>query len=70
MLQLKNKYEINILKLKNCIMLQNILFVKRCLNGNVPDSFNDSFKFYSSKLRLNHTTRSSSTYELKVINFK
>ena len=60
----KQKYEMNILKLKDFIMLQNILFVKGCLNG----SFNAKFHF--SKLPLNHTTRSSSTYQLKVINFK
>ena len=64
----KQKYELNILKLKDFIMLRNILFVKGCLNGNAPGSFND--KFHSSKLPLNHTTRSSSTYQLKVINFK
>ena len=64
----KQKYELNILKLKDFIMLRNILFVKGCLNENAPGSFND--KFHSSKLPLNHTTRSSSTYQLKVINFK
>ena len=64
----KQKYEINKLKLKAFIMLRNILFVKGCLNGNAPGSFNA--KFHSSKLPLNHTTRSSSTYQLKVINFK
>ena len=64
----KQKCEMNILKLKDFIMLRNILFVKGCLNGNAPGSFND--KFHSSKLPLNHTTRSSSTYQLKVINFK
>ena len=64
----KQKYEMNILKLKDFIMLRNILFVKFCLNGNAPGSFID--KFHSSKLRLNHTTRSSSTHQLKVINFK
>ena len=48
--------EMNILKLKDSIMFRNILFVKGCLNGNAPGSFND--KFHSSKLRLNHTTRS------------
>ena len=51
----------NILKLKDFIMLQNIL------SENALGSFND--KFYSSKLSLNHT-RSSSTYQLKVNNFK
>ena len=64
----KQKYEMNILKLKDFIMLRNILFVKGCLNENVSGSFND--KFHSSILPLNHTTRSSSTYQLKVINFK
>ena len=64
----KRKNEMNILKLKEFIMLRKILFVKGCLNGNAPDSFND--KFHSSKLRLNHTARLSSTYHLKVINFK
>ena len=64
----KQKCEMNILKLKDFIMLRNILFVKGCLNGNAPGSFND--KFHSSKLPLNHTTRSSSTYQLKVVNFK
>ena len=64
----KQKYEVNILKLKDFIMLRNILFVKGWLNKNVPGSFNDTF--HSSKLPLNHTTRSSSTYQLKVINFK
>ena len=61
------KYEMNILKLKVFIMLRNILFVKDCLNENAPGGFND--KFHSSKLRMNHTARSSSTYQLKVINF-
>ena len=49
-------------------MLLNILFVKDCLSENVPGSFND--KFHPSMLPLNHTTRSSSTYQLKVNNFK
>ena len=49
-------------------MLQNILFLKDCLSENAPGSFND--KFYPSKVPLNHTTRSSSTYQLKVNNFK
>ena len=49
-------------------MLQNILFVKDCPSENAPGSFND--KFHPSKLPLNHTTRSSSTYQLKVNNFK
>ena len=35
---------------------------------NAPGSFKD--KFHPSKLPLNHTTRSSSTYQLKVNNFK
>ena len=45
-----------------------ILFVKHCFNENALGSFND--KFHPSKLPLNHTTRSSSTYQLKVNNFK
>ena len=49
-------------------MLQNILFVKDCLSENAPGSFND--KFHPSKLPMNHTTRSSSTYQLKANNFK
>ena len=68
MLQLKNMYEMNILKLKDFIMLQNILFVKHWFNENALGSFND--KFHPSKLPLNHTTRSSSTYQLEVNNFK
>ena len=56
----KQMYEMNILKLKDFIMLQNIL------TENALGSFND--KFHSSKLPLNHT-RSSSTYQLKVNNF-
>ena len=64
----KQMYEINILKLKNFIMLQNVLFVKDGLSENAPGSFND--KFHPSKLPLNHTTRSSSTYQLKGNNFK
>ena len=64
----KQMYEMNILKLKDFIMLQNILFVKDCLSENALGSFND--KFHPSKLPLNHTTRSSSTYQLKVNNFK
>ena len=58
----------NILKLKDFIMLRNILFVKDCLSEYVPGSFND--KFNPPKLPLKHTTRSSSTYQLKVKNFK
>ena len=38
------------------------------LSENAPGSFNDTF--HTSKLPLNHTTRSSSTYQLKVNNFK
>ena len=57
-----------ILKIKDFIMLRNIFFVKDCLSENVPVSFND--KFHPSKLPLNHTTRSASTYQLKVNNFK
>ena len=49
-------------------MLHNILFVKNSLGENAPSSFND--KFYPSNVPLNHTTRSSSTYQLKVNNFK
>ena len=49
-------------------MLQNILFVKDCLSENILGSFND--KFHPSKLPLNDTTRSSSTYQLKVNNFQ
>ena len=49
-------------------MLQNILFVKDCQSENAPRSFND--KFHPSKVPLNHTKRSSSTYQLKVNNFK
>ena len=49
-------------------MLQNILFVKDCLSENILGSFND--KFHPSKLPLNDTTRSSSTYQLKVNTFK
>ena len=64
----KQMYEINILKLKDFIMLQNILFVKDCFSENAPGIFND--KFHPSKLPLNHTTRSSSTYQQKVNNFK
>ena len=36
--------EMNILKLKDSIMFRNILFVKGCLNGNAPSSFNDTFR--------------------------
>ena len=64
----KHIYEMNILKLKAFIMLQNILFVRDCLSENVPGSFSD--KFHPSKVPLNHTKRSSSTYQLKVNNFK
>ena len=56
----KQKCEMNILKLKDFIMLQNILFVKGCINENAPDSLND--KFHPSKLPLNDTTRSPFTY--------
>ena len=49
-------------------MLQNILFVKDCWTENALGSFND--KFHPSKLPLNHATRSSSIYQLKVNNFK
>ena len=58
----------NILKLKDLKMLQNILFVKECLSENASGCFND--KFHPYKLPLNHTTRSSFTYQLKVNNFK
>ena len=58
----------NILKLKDFILLQNNLFVKDCLSENVQGSFND--KFHPSKLSLKHTARSSSTYQLNVNNFK
>ena len=64
----KQKCEMNILKLKEFIILRNILFVKGFLNENALGSFND--EFHSSKLPPNHTTRSSSTCKLKVINFK
>ena len=49
-------------------MLQNILFVKDGISEKSPDSFND--KFHTSKLPQNHTTRLSSTYQLKVNNLK
>ena len=64
----KQMYKINILKLKDFIILENILSVKDCLSENAPGSFND--KFHPSKLPLNHTARSSSSYQLKVNNFK
>ena len=63
----KQIYEMNILKLKDFIMLQNILFVKDWQSENAPRSLND--KFHPSKVPLNHTKRSSSTYWLKVNNF-
>ena len=63
----KQMYEMNILKLKEFIMLEKILFVKDCFSGNVLGSFND--KFHPSKLQLNHTKRSS-TYQLKVITLR
>ena len=49
-------------------MLQNISFVKDCLSKSTPGSFDN--KFLSSKLPLNSKTRSSSTYQIKVNNFK
>ena len=52
----KQMYEMNILKLKDFIMLQNIVFVKDYLSENVPGSFND--KFHPSRLPLKNTTRS------------
>ena len=58
----------NILKLKDFNMFQNILFVKDCLSENALGSFND--KFHPSELPLNHTTRSSSSHQLKVKTFK
>ena len=64
----KQIYEMNILKLKVFVMLQNILFVKDGISEKSPDSFND--KFHTSKLPQNHTTRLSSTYQLKVNNLK
>ena len=64
----KQMYEMNILKLKCFILPQNVLFVKVCLSENAPGSFNDNF--HPSKLPLNYTARSSSTYQLKVNNFK
>ena len=51
----KQMYKTNILKLKDLIMLQNILFVKDYLSENVPGSVND--KFHPSKLPPNHTSR-------------
>ena len=63
----KEMYEMNILKLKDLIMIWNILFIKDCLSENALGSFND--KFDPSKLPLNQTTRSSSTYQLNVNNF-
>ena len=50
----KQMYEMNILKLKDLIMLRNILFVKDCLCENATGSFND--KFHPSKLPLSHKT--------------
>ena len=64
----KQIYEMNILKLKDFIMPQNILFVKDCLSEYALGSFNH--KFHPSKVPLNHTTRSSSIYQPKVNNFK
>ena len=61
-------YEKKILKLKDFLMFQNILFVKDCLSEDALGSFND--KFHPSKLPLYHTTRSLSIYQLKVNNFK
>ena len=64
----KQMYEMNALKLNCFIILQNILFVKDCLSKSTPGSSKN--KFRSSKLRLNSKTRSSTTYQLKVNNFK
>ena len=48
--QLKNRCMKWILKLKDFIMLQNMLLVKDCLSENAPGSCND--KFHPSKLPL------------------
>ena len=45
-----------------------LFFVKDYLSENVLGSFSD--KFHPPKLPLNHTTRTLSTYQLKVNNFK
>ena len=44
MLQLKNMYEMNTLKLKDFIMLQNILFLKDCLSENIQKIFKQMMK--------------------------
>ena len=64
----KQMYEINILELRNFIMLQNILFMKDFLRENAAGSFND--KFHPSKLLLNHTARSTSTCQLEANKLK
>ena len=59
--------EMNILKIKDFGMLQNILFVKDKLENYLGNSLGS---FYPSKLPQNHTTIWWSTYQLKVNNFK
>ena len=64
----KQMYEMNILKLKDSFMLQNILLVKDYISEKAPHSFND--KFHTSKLLQNYTAKLSSRYQLKLNNFK
>ena len=64
----KQMYDMIILKLKDFIMLQISIFVKDWLSENAPGSSID--KFHPSKLPLNYKTRSLSTYQLKINNFK
>ena len=64
MLQLKN---MNILKLKDVILLPNILLKKDCLSENAPNSFNDKFHPSKSdnKIIIYISTKSKLTLRLK-----
>ena len=62
------KTELNILSLKEQIILQNILFIKSYLNKPSSNSFS-TFLTRSNTIH-NHTTRSNDTYQLNKPAFK
>ena len=64
----KELHKLRILKLKDFITLQNVLFVYYCLEEEITKSFNTTFKQMETNQFYN--TRSFNTHQLKRRDFK
>ena len=56
--------ELNIIKLNDVILSNNILFVHKALNGNSPDYFKNHFEEYKPNHNYNTTRNPTSTYSI------